>query len=54
MSVPLRDPAFYREQSARCRRLAKIVYDQRLEDELLRYAEEFDEKADQTAKQLAG
>ena len=54
MNIPIRDSAFYRGQAAYCRRLAQIVYDQRLRDELLRYAEEFDEKADQTAGRLAG
>jgi hypothetical protein len=52
MAEPIRDSAFYREQAARCRRVAKILYDQDLRDELLHYADEFDEKAKQVADEL--
>ena len=53
MDKPVRDSAFYREQAAHCRRLAKVVYDDHLRSELLRYAEEFDEKADGALERLA-
>jgi hypothetical protein len=46
MDAPIRDPEFYREQAVRCRRLAKIISAVVVQDELLRYADELDQKAD--------
>lgn len=54
MTPPPTDPmtasstgsALYRQQAAQCRRLAKLVYDGLIQDELLRYAGELDLRAE--------
>ena len=46
MDAPTHGPEFYREQAVRRRRLAKIISEAGVQDELMRYAEELDQKAD--------
>lgn len=53
MTLPTEEPmtasstgsALYRQQAAQCRRLAKLVRDGLIQDELLRYAGELDGRA---------
>lgn len=50
MDAPIHDPEFYREQAARCRRLAKLISEVGVQDELLRYAGRLDENAEAAAE----
>jgi hypothetical protein len=49
MGAPIHDTAFYRNEAAHCRRLAYTTHDDGLREELLHYAEEFDQKAEVSA-----
>jgi hypothetical protein len=45
-------PDYYREQAARCRRLAREIMNQEIEEKLLQLAQEFERRAAELEKKL--
>jgi hypothetical protein len=50
--VGLMTPDYYREQAARCRRLAREIMNQEIEEKLLQLAQEFERRAAELEKKL--